>query len=64
MLLPIGIEVSNIIIEKDDIYGHGVNLAARLMSLADPGEIVVSEKSRDQLTPGMRIPGPALITED
>ena len=51
ILLRIGIEVSDIIIEKDDVYGHGVNLAARLMTLAGPGEIVISAQARDDLTP-------------
>ena len=51
ILLRIGIEVSKVIIEHDDVYGRGVNLAARLMTLAGPGEIVTSAQVRDQLTP-------------
>jgi adenylate cyclase len=34
----------------DDIYGHGVNLCARIATLAGPGEIVISTEMRDQLT--------------
>src|SRR5215813_781920 len=40
ILLRIGIEVSDVIVELDDVHGRGVNLAARLMTLAGPGEIV------------------------
>jgi adenylate cyclase len=50
ILLRIGMEVSDVIVEKEDVHGRGVNLAARLMSLAGPGEIVVSQHVRDRLT--------------
>ncbi len=50
MHLRIGLEVSDVIVKADDVHGRGVNLAARLMSLAAPGEIVVSAHVRDQLT--------------
>lgn len=49
--LRIGLHVSPLIAEHQDVYGHGVNLAARLTTLAGPGEIVVSAEVRDQLTP-------------
>lgn len=51
MLLRFGIEVSDVIVGRDDLFGRGVNMAARLMSLARPGEIVVSAHSLSQLTP-------------
>jgi TolB-like protein/tetratricopeptide (TPR) repeat protein len=53
MRLRIGLEVSDVIIEPDDVLGRGVNLAARLMTLAGPGEIVISARVRDQLTPDL-----------
>jgi len=50
MMLRSGMEVSDVIVEADDVFGRGVNLAARLMSLAGAGEIVVSQHVRDGLT--------------
>jgi TolB-like protein len=51
MLLRMGAHVGQLIADQHDVYGHGVNLAARLTTLAGPGEIVVSADVRDQLTP-------------
>ena len=51
--LRIGIHVSPLIADELDVYGHGVNLAARLTTLAGPDEIVVSADVRDQLTPAL-----------
>ena len=50
IMLRTGMEVSDVIVEANDVFGRGVNLAARLMSLAGPGEIVVSQHVRDGLT--------------
>src|SRR5262249_52731605 len=44
----IGINVGDIIIDGDDIFGDGVNVAARLEALADPGGIMVSSVGHDQ----------------
>jgi adenylate cyclase len=40
--LRIGVNLGDIIVEGSDIYGDGVNVAARLEALADPGSICVS----------------------
>src|SRR5579864_4871805 len=44
----IGINLGEVIVEGDDIYGEGVNVAARLQTLAPPGGVAVSRVVRDQ----------------
>lgn len=48
LVYRIGINLGDVIADGDDIYGDGVNIAARLQALAEPGGIVVSSTVRDQ----------------
>jgi adenylate cyclase len=49
MQFRIGINLGDVIAEEDRIYGDGVNIAARLESLAEPGGICVSKTAFDQI---------------
>jgi adenylate cyclase len=49
MQFRVGINLGDVIEEEDRIYGDGVNIAARLEALADPGGICVSKTAFDQI---------------
>jgi len=45
----IGINLGDVVVEGGDLYGDGVNVAARLQSLVEPGGICISSKIRDEV---------------
>jgi len=45
----IGVNLGDVIVEGDDIYGDGVNVAARIQALAEPGGVTISSGTRDHL---------------
>ncbi len=49
MLFRIGLNLGDVIADGDDLYGDGVNIAARLQSRAAPGGIVISNTVYDQV---------------
>lgn len=54
----IGINLGDVIVDEDDIFGDGVNVAARLQAIAEPGGICISDLVRqtilDRITTGFR----------
>ena len=49
MIFRIGINLGDLVVEGDRIYGDGVNIAARLEALADPGGICISKTVHEQI---------------
>ena len=54
--LRIGVNLGDIIVEGSDIFGDGVNIAARLESLAKPGGICISGKVHDEVRDRLQEP--------
>jgi adenylate cyclase len=50
MHLRVAVHFAEVVVQALDVYGTGVNLAARLAALAEPGEVVVSTEVRDLLS--------------
>ncbi len=49
IVLRLGLNLGDVIIDGDDIHGDGVNVAARLEALAEPGGICISRMVRDAI---------------
>lgn len=60
MQFRIGIHLGDVIVEGANLFGDGVNIAARLQTLAEPGGICVSGVVRDQIGSRLDIPISAL----
>ena len=45
----IGVNLGDVIVEGDDVYGDGVNVASRLQEIAEPGGICLSRTARDHV---------------
>jgi class 3 adenylate cyclase len=50
------INLGDVIVEEHDIFGDGVNVAARLEALAEPGGICISRTVRDQIRDKLSYP--------
>jgi adenylate cyclase len=52
----VGINLGDVIVEDNDLYGDGVNIAARLESIAEPGGICISRTVRDHIRDRLAYP--------
>ena len=52
----VGIHLDDVIIEGDNVYGNGVNIAARLETACTPGQILLSTAVQDQVNKELHIP--------
>jgi class 3 adenylate cyclase len=55
ILFRVGINIGDVIVEPHDIFGDGVNIAARLESIAEPGGICISSSAYDQVRGKVRV---------
>ena len=53
--LRIGVHLGDVIVEDEDIYGDGVNIAARLEGLSEPGGICISQQAFDQIETKLKL---------
>jgi adenylate cyclase len=51
-----GLHAGDIVVQAHDVYGAGVNLAARLQELAEPGGLMISASVREQLGGNLKLP--------
>ena len=56
IVLRVGINLGDVVVEGGDLYGEGVNIAARLQALAEPGEIWISGNVFDQVEKKLAVP--------
>ena len=51
-----GLQVGDVILRRNDVYGAGVNVAARLQELAEPGSVMISAAVREQVGSNLQLP--------
>src|SRR4051812_16401381 len=56
IVFRIGINVGDIIIDGDDVFGDGVNIAARLEAMCEPGGLCISRTANDQIRDKLPLP--------
>lgn len=56
MLFRIGVSLGDVLVDKDAIYGDGVNIAARVQTLATPGGICLSGVAYNQVKDKLKLP--------
>ncbi|MGH6855242.1 MAG: adenylate/guanylate cyclase domain-containing protein [Blastocatellia bacterium] len=55
VVLRIGVNLGDVIVEGSDLYGDGVNIAARLEAIAEPGGILVSGTAHDHVVNKIKV---------
>jgi adenylate cyclase len=55
ILLRIGVNLGDVVVEGSDLYGDGVNIAARIEALADPGGICIAANVQEQVEQKLRL---------
>ena len=55
IVLRVGVSLGDVIVEGSDLYGDGVNIAARLEALADPGGILISSTAHEHVRHKVKI---------
>jgi len=55
IVLRIGINLGDVIVEDGDIYGDGVNVAARLEGMAEPGGVLISQSVQENAPPSVQV---------
>src|SRR5262245_60695191 len=56
IVFRIGVNLGDVVVEGDDLLGDGVNIAARLEQLCDPGGVLISGAAYDQLRGKLGLP--------
>lgn len=51
--LRIGVHLADVVVDELDVYGSGVNLAARIAALGQPSQVVITAEARDALVPSV-----------